>query len=1068
MASNLGSLFDYTPPTDGRFNFFEIIKDCENSAKCHIKLLELFMNALKLSSIHYRTGTFPSQPSIPAIPNITSLEQLLNYIPEDIIGPLSRVMYEQWHFQENTHSIGNNAWYIKTYSDTTKPHLQSAVDVVLSVEYALTYNDLIAEYKQKSWHNGIPDPIPTPTGAPKKDDVITHIEKLKDWINDKDPKIKALTKLEDETTAVKIIDTVFAATPPQDIDVVDFCVELIDQIESKSNVKVNNSGQLSKNLFKRTVLGEIREDSGIWKEKLPMRTQATIYLLGRRDNIELFESITELFMEALSIRDIKKEVVSSLKNIFQKFNTDTTLVPNYLLDRLKATCKSLKKTINPDPEMLTGWVSEIKAPLSTSIHYSKIEALMEVVGEVLPVIPLTFNHEKIQLFAYSSYDNLKSIAAVGSINPEGTNGINVFADAKENGHIYSRPLFGVFTDRNSPHNTYLKFFNVTNPSHEAIPNGTFYFTDPNDPTEVKVDYFHNPPPSGSLRFDFEKVTINGSEKVTKEILGKITSSNISVGTPYKGVTRYNLISERTFYSVIKNITKWKKLNTLRKFDVLYQTIFNLGSPTSISTHLIWYTASGDLNRTDHVEDELCLWEWLASDEVKRQYSQLPELLGLPQGRSKNLFPTGTGVNNESSYGGFKYDIYNLLSSGIQYVLTNTPHPKLPIEIVDVLGGTAKPAASLGEEATKILSIFNFHYYRVIDSSIDKVVKWLPDKNSPDFFQSLIIQTPKPPLPSSKKYRQAGGINLPISFRLSYNIKAFKDYTTPDSTAGAYLKNKGNPLYRPKGKRVDAGAVMAKLRRDIKILDKPGTNQSLSATEFGNWELGISEKVRQAWQKLKNTNQSRLPTDQEWCHLLGHGDGGGERLGNFVSGSFHCNTEQLAMESKGRRQVTQSAPKGTFELRSTAYLFNDNEEVLKDNYLRNDHAYQKMISVRSKLHAATGKKPMRLDGAGKVLPFAAFIRYKIYNANPQEPDDSGGGSKMHSGESQPIKLFDHIFEGQSEFIDQHQFSILKHAAWFAVAGMEAFNRWYAEQTGAVAAGSAAAAAGPTDVDPQTNE
>lgn len=42
-------------------------------------------------------------------------------------------------------------------------------------------------------------------------------------------------------------------------------------------------------------------------------------------------------------------------------------------------------------------------------------------------------------------------------------------------------------------------------------------------------------------------------------------------------------------------------------------------------------------------------------------------------------------------------------------------------------------------------------------------------------------------------------------------------------------------------------------------------------------------------------QKMLRTEQEWCHLIGHGDGGEEFFENFISGSKHCNTEQLAIE-----------------------------------------------------------------------------------------------------------------------------------------------------------------------------
>jgi hypothetical protein len=63
---------------------------------------------------------------------------------------------------------------------------------------------------------------------------------------------------------------------------------------------------------------------------------------------------------------------------------------------------------------------------------------------------------------------------------------------------------------------------------------------------------------------------------------------------------------------------------------------------------------------------------------------------------------------------------------------------------------------------------------------------------------------------------------------------------------------------------------------------------------------------------KDASRTRLRTMQEWCHLFGHGDGGKEVGPNFVAGSKHCNTEQLALELSHRlydrksKQVTVSA------------------------------------------------------------------------------------------------------------------------------------------------------------------
>jgi hypothetical protein len=49
-------------------------------------------------------------------------------------------------------------------------------------------------------------------------------------------------------------------------------------------------------------------------------------------------------------------------------------------------------------------------------------------------------------------------------------------------------------------------------------------------------------------------------------------------------------------------------------------------------------------------------------------------------------------------------------------------------------------------------------------------------------------------------------------------------------------------------------------------------------------------------------------------MYGHGDGGAEVLSNFVSGSDHCNTEQLAIETGERKGKPQD-----LSIRVTAYL-----------------------------------------------------------------------------------------------------------------------------------------------------
>lgn len=140
-------------------------------------------------------------------------------------------------------------------------------------------------------------------------------------------------------------------------------------------------------------------------------------------------------------------------------------------------------------------------------------------------------------------------------------------------------------------------------------------------------------------------------------------------------------------------------------------------------------------------------------------------------------------------------------------------------------------------------------------------------------------------------------------------------------------------------RIDAGSVMAESLRDFHIYSEMKSSSDitpritaakLSATAFAKYILKNDLQTQNQWKKDNeiassvSVNASNLNTDQEWCHLFGHGDGGSEELGNFVSGSKHCNTEQLAIET-GQRRVTQNNKidkriRDRITARITAYLF----------------------------------------------------------------------------------------------------------------------------------------------------
>lgn len=286
-------------------------------------------------------------------------------------------------------------------------------------------------------------------------------------------------------------------------------------------------------------------------------------------------------------------------------------------------------------------------------------------------------------------------------------------------------------------------------------------------------------------------------------------------------------------------------------------------------------------------------------------------------------------------------------------------------------------------------------------------------------------------------------------------------------------------------RVDAGKTMAEALSDFHVY--PGmkasnitpkiTDSKLSATSFAKYVLGQlnDDAVKGQWRvdnKLDanaTVDASSLKTDQEWCHLFGHGDGGPEELGNFVSGSKHCNTEQLAIET-GQRRVSQNETdfkgdeRSKLKARITAYLIPNagtwviggsyTQDELKETLLNGvtDHTvknqqsefFEKVPNVSpdeyrlkfktnasgniddqalrtafKKLSDAISDSATNLDKKKQLfkfrhnlekhffmyLPIARWMRYKLY----------------YDGK----KVFDHIYDAQSESINLHECQILDY-------------------------------------------
>ncbi|MDQ2835054.1 MAG: hypothetical protein M3Y50_15195 [Acidobacteriota bacterium] len=274
-------------------------------------------------------------------------------------------------------------------------------------------------------------------------------------------------------------------------------------------------------------------------------------------------------------------------------------------------------------------------------------------------------------------------------------------------------------------------------------------------------------------------------------------------------------------------------------------------------------------------------------------------------------------------------------------------------------------------------------------------------------------------------------------------------------------------------RLDAKTVMGKAFAEVHLAscDGPATEfakvviepngAALDASAVTAWAtMSQGVRPRPASPDPHGLQKQLVRTDQEWCHLLGHGDGGDETLENFVSGSKHCNTEQLAIETAQRT----GSPPG-LRAKITAYLvpsLGKPKAILRPNdiallgYLK-DGLFDP-TNVPACIATAEGyfKKPTPSDfitllPANKKnwvpsahtygtmgqsdkdrtkklvleelrnavwlpLPLASVIRYKLYNPGGQ-------------------KIFDHFFWAQKESFDLNEFNILYWtvrrvvAAWF---------------------------------------
>ncbi|EPG75120.1 hypothetical protein LEP1GSC058_0060 [Leptospira fainei serovar Hurstbridge str. BUT 6] len=317
-----------------------------------------------------------------------------------------------------------------------------------------------------------------------------------------------------------------------------------------------------------------------------------------------------------------------------------------------------------------------------------------------------------------------------------------------------------------------------------------------------------------------------------------------------------------------------------------------------------------------------------------------------------------------------------------FFTTNTPIEKL------FTLGKSKSTSSIAIIAYQILE--ELGYYKKQNLAIAR-------KNLPKVYSKPRIFVNAPPR-KNFKYIEENSKRLPL---LRKKMKGQVVLETKETT--------GSPLmHRESQGRENAGSVMKKYLFSTKFSagmhvdgedtfsakysayyskkypKKPFKGNSLAATEFTDYvasQDGTTAEIIQNFPTevsyLKQKEKYyEVVTDQEWCHLFGHGDGGPDTPDNFVSGSKHCNTEQLAIETGQRkRKIDGLTAKITAYLLPASNIWYNPDADAKDNYKKDN------------------------------LPLAHVMRYKVYGAKRK-------------------KIFDHWYDAQEQSFDYNEFLILE--------------------------------------------
>jgi len=1075
---------------DFQKRIYAVISDATSIMDCYVLIYKYIVGGLRLRSKTDRKHCMDASVVIDHFDQQQMDDAQKYFEAGELTEWGNRVLFEYFAMvPQDARQYGPNV-YILRFDESSKAMAQTAcrqVQLYLQIQdYNREYDVQVNHFKKtKVPPNGkiVIDPATAkgrvdPDSSDQKNELTTFVEELVEWIHQNYPDVQTLLAVKTPTDFYKLV---FSGNNDE------LTIQALQTMLNSIRDLKDSRPASTRKAFRLWVAQQTKVDEKFWKNEKISAAYEPIQKLAKTTNLKVYGFIMTLFTDFLNPSaypsetnaQAQKRRLDALTNIWAIFSKFSNKEP--IEGKFKSMIEAaLQKVQKAYPQRYTSKLEQAKEPIPENNKVNIVlpedlaNTLKEKADELLRTLPLLRGETKVRFFAVENFAELQALNDASVIvQNKSKSPVVVPSDPSENGVPNYRPIFRAGFRIGKAVERAIAFGNLPNDS------GVFYYREVESPATAKVTAKNNS--KRILTINFQNYTIDYENKKN----GKFKND---AGQAYRSGG-----STVVFFDDIKKTTKWTQIKGGRRYDPYYSTI-----PTNDKlneAHLTAYVAAarGAARALPLGDDSLCVWFWDFADASERLlYGRLGEILGLPKGRQIIVTGSLAQLHDETSvttveiggsqysfvnYGlrqfrstGFYYPIIGITPTGKGeefYVKVNTPSPS----VADVLttGTTKGKSRPLTDDPKSILALFNFSYYRCITAKLDvgNVPRVTEDSKVVQLYSKNDKRKPAgPALPWTDQNFDAVAANLPICFNLKENVI---QYFLDKQNRGKMI-NKGNPLFREQKPRQDAGTAMNAIFKKLKPpLSTELTPAKVPATAFANGAMRQSTAVQQDWGVLKIADFNYLPINQEWCHLRGHGDGGEEYPGNFVSGSYHCNTEQLAIET-GQRLITQQMSERSFVLHTTAYLLRDatdykskvdaqrESQVLTTNYLANETAYQDMLdnnlARRSREQDVTNNRPAKKqkkpDNAmvidkptlqqGDVAPVAAYIRYKVMRCK-SKGTGSSGGKRPKSDEETLTKFFDFIFEGQSEFIDKHQFAITSQAVQFALAGKEAFQNWY---------------------------